>query len=114
MTSLGLAAIAAAMIAVPGVSDADTKVVSGLQLGDAKVIQARVGYFRRDLGNDPAYSNYQHYNNQNAQKRNRGFRSNSAPQYNGAGVILFYDGGHSYSVNPGFRWRHGDPDLRGK
>ncbi len=107
MTSLGLAAAAAVMLAGSGAADVSTAPATGhgLDLGDAKVIEARVGYFRRDLGNDPAYGNYQHFDRHQGDpyKRKRGFRSYTPPTYNGAGVIFFYDGGHSYSVNPGSR-----------
>lgn len=105
MTSLGLAAAAAMMLAGSGAGDVTPGPAAGdaLSFGDARVIQARVGYFRRDLGNDPAYGNYQHYDSHQGDqyKRRRGFRSYTPPTYNGAGVIFYYDGGHSYSVNPG-------------
>lgn len=116
MATLSLAAAAAAMIVAPGILTADAGITSGPAFGEAEVIQARVGYMRRDLGNDPAYSNYQHFDNPNASKygKNRGFRSWTAPGHKGAGVIFFYDGGHSYTVNPGLRRGYGDPDLRGK
>lgn len=109
MTSLGMAAAAAMMLAGTGVTDtpAVPAAGTGLDLGDARVIEARVGYFRRDLGNDPAYGNYQHYDNHGGSpyKRKRGFRSYT-PTYNDAGVLFYYDGGHSYSVNPGWRRPH--------
>ena len=105
MTSLGLATAAAIMLAGSGAADTTTGPAAGeaLDFGDARVIEARVGYFRRDLGNDPAYGNYQHFDRHGGepQKRKRGFRSYTPPSYNGAGVIFYYDGGHSYSVNPG-------------
>ena len=108
MTSLGLAAAAAVMLAGSGAADisATPSAASGLDLGDARIIQARVGYFRRDLGNDPAFSNYQHFDRTQGDphKRKRGFRSYSAPAYSGASVLFFYDGGHSYSGNRA--WRH--------
>ena len=116
MAAFSIAAAAAAMIVAPGITSAETGVSVAPDLGGAKVIQARVGYMRRDLGNDPAYSNYQHFDNPNASKygKNRGFRSWTPPGHKGAGVIFFYDGGHSYTVNPGLRRGYGAPDLRGK
>ena len=105
MTSLGLAAAAAVMVVGSGAGDGAPGPAAGneLRFGDARVIQARVGYFRRDLGNDPAYGNYQHFDRHQGDpnKRKRGFRSATPPTYNGAGVIFYYDGGHSYRINPG-------------
>ena len=114
MTSLGMAA-AAALLA--GVGSADMTggpvAASGIDTGAAKVIQVRTGYFRRDLGLDPAYSNYRHYDRsrKGKGKRTRGFRQDGAPHYNGAGILFFYDGGHSYIGHNGLRIHHADPGL---
>ena len=109
MSSFGVAAAAALMLAGSGLTEGSVQssAETGLDLGSAKVIQARTGYFRRDLGNDPAYTNYQHYDNRSRKQpqKPRGFRSWGYPQHNEA-TIYYYDGGHSYPGNYRRKWHN--------
>ena len=117
MTVLSMAT-AVALLAGVGVNDVPTgsAAVAGVGAGTATVIQVKHGYFRRDLGLDPAYSNYRQNNgnSSNANKNTRGYRLEGAPHNEPAGIQIYYDGGHHYIGHNGLRFRHNDPELLGK
>lgn len=113
MTALSMAA-AVALLAGVGASDMTTgpAAVAGIETGTGSVIQIKHGYFRRDLGLDPAYSNYRQNNGHNNHNKNtRGYRLEGAPHHGEAGIQIFYDGGHHYIGHNGLRIHHGDPGL---
>ena len=115
MTPIVMTAAAAVIAAGAGVGPADQDRVSayGPDNAEAKVIQVKTGYFKRDLGHDPRYDNFVHNNSKNGRK-NKGFRSGGPRTYPEAGIIIYYDSGHHYIGHRGLRIKHGDPELLGK
>ena len=115
MTSLGMAAAAALILAGAGTDNVAPAAQSAIGHAPAQIIQVRHGYFRRDLGLDPAYRNFRHDDGHDHSQRQgtRGFRLEGAEGE--AGIQFFYDGGHSYiGHSNGLRIDHNDPGLRGK
>lgn len=114
MTSLGMAAAAAVLLAGVGMGDVATGPAADPGIGTAQIIQVKHGYFRRDLGLDPAYSNFRQNSDQTQgqKKGTRGFRLDGAPHHGEIGIQFFYDGGHSYiGHSNGLRLDHADPGL---
>lgn len=111
MTVLSVAAVAA-LLAGAGASDmaSGPAAHTAIDTGKAQVMQIKHGYFRRDLGLDPAYSNYRQNNGQH-KKGTRGYRLEGAPHHEPAGIQIFYDGGHHYIGHNGLRLHHADPGL---
>jgi len=113
MTPIVMTAAAAVIAAGAGVGPVDQDRVSaaGIESAGANIVQVKHGYFRRDLGHDPAYQNHVHNDHG---RKTKGFRSGGPRTYPEAGIIIYYDGGHHYIGHRGLRIKHGDPELLGK